>query len=1217
MTRSPEERVSSLGQQGHHTIPTRAPASSSLRYRADVDGLRAVAVYLVFFYHLEWSSVPHGFLGVDVFFVISGFLITGVVRTEIEASRKHFLEDEQQLAKQQSPVSTSSTRISRSTGRQEVLVLQEKRTTTSQQGERHTTMTTSSVSTTPTRTPPAAGTRTAPVPRHDPRPPSFKLLALRTLRRFYLRRIRRLLPALILVLSTTFLFALFTLLPKDVVDYALLPGLMALCSASNLYFHSVRSDYWSPDTAQQPLLHTWSLAVEEQFYLVWPVVLLSVDWAVGVGFRRSYFGSRNVVCCGFDDGGDHLLPVRRGEETGLTGDGENMIAVDAEEAHDRSELNNTSIRDVDGEGHRRNTSVSDVNGEDVLCATATTSSAKQVVEKKKSSTGVLSSRRREELRASRALLTIGGSMVVGVTYVLLLRTGGELRDNYWSGWMRHNYWLPHWRAWELLAGCVVSVVLVDVVGEKNVLDATEELRGKTKTSICRERIVREVGAFVGLFFILHAALANEGFFPLEERGASEGELRAWKIGESVFGAATFIAAGTMISSSSSRRHDELFGAPPPRDSSPPHAAHSSPSRHDPIKLSRYLYFRNFFLDSATDNPAQPTTCRLLGNRLFVAAGLRSYSLYLWHWPLIAFSQYQSVAVWNAVPSFLLFVVAHVLAYLSYTWVEQPFRKRKFVLSDFVSCEISGQCGIIGGKFFRRFFVDELCAAITLFLVLPIVVFSGLLFSFGFLPPQKRGFNALLPSTPEFNHWGVDIFSGFATRECRVHPVLGDIFGLLDPGTGRCRTTVGAMPPSTAVAPVLILGDSHLATPFWDALLRNANLTGDLRGISHMEWFRPGVVPARIRFELSSSSASSTTTSSSGSSGGSAGTTTGTPAPASTRHPPRRPRRFVVLNSYWTGAVREWGQTTALSSTFYRGMKKLGGEFGGSEGRSSAEEVVEDVRALNRATVSQKHMENLERDLGVVIEAILQYGATPILVGDNAVRAGTVTASCGLTELSWRSREQCRTSFLSYLALMEPWVAVFLSLKQRFGQSLVLWPSPVHGVCRLVKDDIQNSSNAAVVVRDHAFLGRAWATSVVSSLNSTGTSTTAPNNATGARSASDRGPMMSEARETLRRRGGPRCFSFVEVAGIGSPRERAGLGRGQGTISEAGDRGDHASSEASPKRIPVFGDFHHYTAELWRYLAAAHLQDFGGNFFVNQTKNDLDYVPEDLVVAHYL
>lgn len=149
-------------------------------YRADVDGLRAVAVLSVVLYHYGASWLPGGFTGVDVFFVISGFLITSILRREIE------------------------------------------------NGE-------------------------------------FSLLA------FYDRRIRRILPALLVMLAVSLAAGWFLLMPGDFAD---LGGSAAFAAIGfgNFFFHS-NTGYFDQAADLQPLLHSWSLGVEEQFYLAWPIGL--------------------------------------------------------------------------------------------------------------------------------------------------------------------------------------------------------------------------------------------------------------------------------------------------------------------------------------------------------------------------------------------------------------------------------------------------------------------------------------------------------------------------------------------------------------------------------------------------------------------------------------------------------------------------------------------------------------------------------------------------------------------------------------------------------------------------------------------------------------------------------------------------------------------------------------------------------------------------------
>ncbi len=154
---------------------------SVVNYRPDIDGLRALAVLAVIAYHAGMEVVPGGFLGVDVFFVISGFLITSILTTDLNSGRF-------------------------------------------------------------------------------------------SLRRFYERRARRILPALLVVLMTCLPFAWYLMTPAQMSQFA--ESLLAVIAfGSNVYFWR-QHDYFASNTAELPLLHTWSLAVEEQFYLVFPLLLL-------------------------------------------------------------------------------------------------------------------------------------------------------------------------------------------------------------------------------------------------------------------------------------------------------------------------------------------------------------------------------------------------------------------------------------------------------------------------------------------------------------------------------------------------------------------------------------------------------------------------------------------------------------------------------------------------------------------------------------------------------------------------------------------------------------------------------------------------------------------------------------------------------------------------------------------------------------------------------
>lgn len=154
-----------------------------MKYRADIDGLRALAVAPVVFYHVGLGT-PGGFAGVDVFFVISGYLITAILLKEI-----------------------------------------------------------------------AHG--------------DFSIV------RFYERRARRLFPALFAMLVVSTLFATQWLIPTDLVSYAK-SAFTTLFFVSNIYFYT-EVGYFNELAHTKPLLHTWSLGVEEQFYLVAPVIM-AVLW---------------------------------------------------------------------------------------------------------------------------------------------------------------------------------------------------------------------------------------------------------------------------------------------------------------------------------------------------------------------------------------------------------------------------------------------------------------------------------------------------------------------------------------------------------------------------------------------------------------------------------------------------------------------------------------------------------------------------------------------------------------------------------------------------------------------------------------------------------------------------------------------------------------------------------------------------------------------------
>ncbi|WP_074121766.1 acyltransferase family protein [Bradyrhizobium sp. AS23.2] len=166
---------------------------STATYRPHIDGLRAVAVMVVVLFHAFPEIVPGGFIGVDVFFVISGFLISGITFDQVSDG-------------------------------------------------------------------------------------SF------TLSDFYARRVRRIVPALLLVTGITVAASWLVLLPSAFAHF----GQQVLASSlfgANFFFW-LQSGYFSPDASSFPLLHLWSLGVEEQFYIVWPLLALVLakprQWLVAI-----------------------------------------------------------------------------------------------------------------------------------------------------------------------------------------------------------------------------------------------------------------------------------------------------------------------------------------------------------------------------------------------------------------------------------------------------------------------------------------------------------------------------------------------------------------------------------------------------------------------------------------------------------------------------------------------------------------------------------------------------------------------------------------------------------------------------------------------------------------------------------------------------------------------------------------------------------------------
>ncbi|HEY1605325.1 MAG TPA: acyltransferase family protein [Allosphingosinicella sp.] len=151
-----------------------------MKYQPEVDGLRALAVVPVVLFHAGFSTFSGGYVGVDIFYVISGYLITGIIKSDLDQNR-------------------------------------------------------------------------------------FSIV------HFYERRVRRIIPALMLVVGACLVAGFFLFLPYQLHDLSL-SAINAVTFTSNIWFWN-NSGYFRDSSALVPLLHTWSLAVEEQFYLFFPVAL--------------------------------------------------------------------------------------------------------------------------------------------------------------------------------------------------------------------------------------------------------------------------------------------------------------------------------------------------------------------------------------------------------------------------------------------------------------------------------------------------------------------------------------------------------------------------------------------------------------------------------------------------------------------------------------------------------------------------------------------------------------------------------------------------------------------------------------------------------------------------------------------------------------------------------------------------------------------------------
>ncbi|GHU11869.1 acyltransferase [Betaproteobacteria bacterium] len=195
--------AATVSSSTHHLIHHAIHPNPHLAYRADIDGLRAVAVLAVVIFHAFPALLPGGFIGVDIFFVISGYLISSIIFKALSSGEFSFAD-------------------------------------------------------------------------------------------FYARRVRRIFPSLLLVIVCTLLLGWASLLPDE---YAQLGkhALGGLGFAANIVFWS-EAGYFDVAAELKPLLHLWSLGIEEQFYIFWPLIAV-LTWRLGRRFWMVLVGLAVLSFC--------------------------------------------------------------------------------------------------------------------------------------------------------------------------------------------------------------------------------------------------------------------------------------------------------------------------------------------------------------------------------------------------------------------------------------------------------------------------------------------------------------------------------------------------------------------------------------------------------------------------------------------------------------------------------------------------------------------------------------------------------------------------------------------------------------------------------------------------------------------------------------------------------------------------------------------------------
>jgi len=547
-----------------------------LNYRPDIDGLRAIAVLSVVFYHAG-LGFPGGYVGVDVFFVISGYLITALILKDLERG-------------------------------------------------------------------------------------------LFSMANFWERRIRRIFPALAVMVAVTCVAGWFLLLPEDLAKLGASVIAQSLL-VSNFYFWRT-TNYFGGANEEKPLLHTWSLAVEEQFYLIFPIALMGFWWA-WTRWQKAQadgiLGTTNHTNLHenftTDDTDEHGWGNRKAApgEPGLALSSQNPSTSELARACENTSLTRSAsipagahlAREMGSSGENQLAdSMEFLEGQTQAGLQMDSQILNSIREAKDSGTSgsnsssvsisVISGKKNSGAPEAHALHATSDSLPVtspigekrrwALFWIFAAVALVSFGLSIWGMKAQPfaTFFLLPTRAWELLLGSMLAVL--------------------PATVFVRNFALREILCLAGLAGIFLPVFFYGEQTPFPGLAALPPCL----------GTAALIWANTAAN----------------RD----------------VK-------RGWAASALSWSPV-------------VFIGLISYSLYLWHWPVICYTSYWAVAEFTAMEKWGLVLASVVLAAVSWRWVEKPFRKKMGVFTSrktvvgmallvslFLGC--AGWCGYQSNGFPRR------------------------------------------------------------------------------------------------------------------------------------------------------------------------------------------------------------------------------------------------------------------------------------------------------------------------------------------------------------------------------------------------------------------------------------------------------------------------------------------------------------------------------------